>query len=64
MDEDAKALFREALDLYRRHVEAVEAYSRRYSGRTLWVGLFILLVLIPLIVPVITHLMFKFVGRP
>jgi hypothetical protein len=61
MDEETRELIREALALYKRHVEAVEAYSRRYSGKALWMWLLIFLIAIPIVIP-LTSLLAKKLG--
>ena len=64
MDNDTKELIREALGLYRRHVEAVEAYSRRYSGKTIWIFLVAIAIGLPLLIPLVAMLSQKLFGIP
>jgi hypothetical protein len=64
MDDETKEFIREGLGLYKRHVEAVEAYSRRYSGKAIW-WLFIVMVLaIPLLFPLVDFVTRKLSGTP
>ena len=56
MDDETRELIREGLALYKRHVEAVEAYSRRYSGKAMWIWLVLILIFIPVMFPLIDFL--------
>jgi hypothetical protein len=64
MDDEAKELIREGLALYKRHVEAVEAYSRRYSGKAIWIWLVVLALGMPLLFLLIDFLTHKMYGVP
>jgi len=64
MDDDAKQLIREGLALYKRHVEAVEAYSRRYSGNAIWIWVMALVLGMPLLFLLIDFLIHKMYGVP
>jgi hypothetical protein len=64
MDDESKQLIREGLALYKRHVEAVEAYSRRYSGRGLWIWMIVIVLGIPIMFPLIDFMTRKLYGVP
>ncbi len=64
MDDETKELIREGLVLYKRHVEAVEAYSRRYSGKAIWIWMLVIVIGMPLLFLLIDFVTHKIYGLP